>query len=62
MVFSTGGFFATYTWWQPWMETVAVVVLGVRVRIVDLGPLPPDDPADNGVDAHVAAIPDSTMN
>jgi hypothetical protein len=38
--FATGGVFSTMDWWQPWMGTIAVVVFGVAVRIVGLGPLP----------------------
>lgn len=39
-VFATGGVFATLAWWHPWMGTIAVVIFGVLVRLVGLGPLP----------------------
>lgn len=41
-VFATGHFFATFSWWHPWTGTIGVVVFGVLVRVVDLGPLPPE--------------------
>lgn len=42
-VFAIGGVFSTLGWWHPWMGTIAVVVFGVLVRIVGLGPLPAGD-------------------
>lgn len=39
-VFATGGVFATWAWWHPWMGTIAVVTFGVLVKIVQLGPVP----------------------
>lgn len=41
-VFTTGDLFATFAWWHPWMGTIAVVVFGVLVKLVGLGPLPPE--------------------
>jgi hypothetical protein len=43
-VFASGGVFAGAGWWHPWMGTIAVVVFGLLVRIVGLGPLPPAAP------------------
>jgi hypothetical protein len=44
-VFAAGGVFATLAWWHPWMGTIAVVMFGVLVRIVGLGPLPEEPPS-----------------
>jgi hypothetical protein len=45
-VFAIGGVFATTDWYQPWMGTIAVVIFGVAVRIIGLGPLPQPEPLD----------------
>jgi hypothetical protein len=39
-VVATGGFFATLSWYQPWMGTAAVIMFGVAVQIIQLPPLP----------------------
>lgn len=38
--FATGGVFATFSWYLPWMTTAVVVIFGVVVRVVELPPLP----------------------
>lgn len=47
-VFATGGVFGTFGWWAPWMGSVAVVVFGVVVRIIQIGPPPEPEPIANG--------------
>ena len=39
-VFATGGVFASFSLYMPWMTTAAVVFFGVTAKIVDLPPLP----------------------
>jgi hypothetical protein len=39
-VFATGGWFSTLQFWAPGWGTIAVVVFGVMVQIVKIGPLP----------------------
>jgi hypothetical protein len=39
-VFSIGGWFGTFPFWAPGWGTIAVVIFGVMVQIVQLGPLP----------------------
>jgi hypothetical protein len=39
-VFAAGGWFATTTWYDAWLGTVAVAVFGVLVKIVGLPALP----------------------
>jgi len=38
-VFATVGFFSTFSWYEPWMASVAVISFGVGVRIAEAGPL-----------------------
>lgn len=39
-VFATGGVFASFAWYMPWMTTAAVVFFGFTAKVVDLPPLP----------------------
>lgn len=42
--FATGGWFATMSWYDPWMGTAAVVIFAVVVKILAVPPLPNESP------------------
>jgi uncharacterized membrane protein len=44
-VFATGGVFSYWSWYVPWMGTVAIIGFGVSVKIVNVPPLDEGQPS-----------------
>ena len=44
-VFATGGVFSYWSWYAPWMGTVAMIGFGVSVKIVNVPPLDDGEPS-----------------